>query len=110
MVKQKEDDRRAKCIEYRSQKNFNKTVFLESAADSNLRSRLTLEDPEHGWILFILNQPLTSMLLLKNARFDQTSRPTLSRTCVKPSGYENAGDCPMFRRSYVQKALCSENI
>ena len=44
-----------KCIEYRSQKNFNKTLFLESAADCNLRSCLTLEDPEHGWILFTNN-------------------------------------------------------
>ena len=44
-----------KFIEYRSQKNFNKTLFLESVADSNLRSCLTLEDPEHGWILFTNN-------------------------------------------------------
>ena len=30
-------------------------LFLESVADSNLRSCLTLEDPEHGWILFTNN-------------------------------------------------------
>ena len=37
-----------KFIEYSSQKNFNKTLFPESVADGNLRSCLTLEDPEHG--------------------------------------------------------------
>ena len=44
-----------KFIEYRSRKIFKKTLFLESVADSNLRSCLTLEDPEHGWILFTNN-------------------------------------------------------
>ena len=42
-------------IGYKSQKKFNKTLFLESVAGSNLRSCLTLEDPEHGWILFTNN-------------------------------------------------------
>ena len=42
-------------IECKSQKKFNKTLFLESVAGSNLRSCLTLEDPEHGWILFTNN-------------------------------------------------------
>ena len=44
-----------KFIEYKSQKKINKTLFLESVAGSNLRSCLTLEDPEHGWILFTNN-------------------------------------------------------
>ena len=44
-----------KFIEYKSQTIFNKRLFLESFADSNLRSCLTLEDPEHGWILFTNN-------------------------------------------------------
>ena len=63
-----------KFIEYRSQKHYNKALFLVSVADSNLRSFLTLEDSEHGWRF--LKQPLTIMLLSKNARFVQTSRPT----------------------------------
>ena len=44
-----------KFIEYRSQTHFNKTPFLESVADSNLRSCLTLEDPEDEWRLFTNN-------------------------------------------------------
>ena len=44
-----------KFIEYRSQKHYNKALFLESVADSNLRFCLTLEDPEHGWRLFTDN-------------------------------------------------------
>ena len=42
-----------KLIEYNY--NYNKALFLESVADSNLRSCLTLEDPEHGRRLFTDN-------------------------------------------------------
>ena len=55
-----------------SQKHYNKALFPESVADSNLRSCLTLEDPEHGWRLFTdkkkLKQPLTIMLLSKKRK------------------------------------------
>ena len=44
-----------KVIEYSSQKKINKTLFLESVADSNLRSCLTLEDSELGCRLFTNN-------------------------------------------------------
>ena len=44
-----------KVIEYSSQKKINKTLFLESVADSNLRSCLTLEDSELRWRLFTNN-------------------------------------------------------
>ena len=48
-----------KLIEYRSEKHYNKALFLDSVADSNLRSCLTQEDPEHRWRLFIDNFKIT---------------------------------------------------
>ena len=67
-----------KFIEYRSQKNYNKTLFLESVEDNNPRFFLTLKDPEQGWRSFTdtFKSTIDQHAPIKNTMFVETSRPT----------------------------------
>ena len=117
-----------KFIEYRSQTIFNKTLFLESVADSNLRSclRPTLEDPEHGWISFTNNfkSTIDQHAAIKKRKVRSNQPPYISTHMRKtiwirkrrwlPYGQKalcSENICSkgsMFRRFYIQKVLCSE--
>ena len=97
-----------KFIEYRSQKKINKTLFLESVAGSNLRSCLTLEDPEHGWILFTNNfkSTIDQHAAMKKRKVRSNQPPYISMHMRKDTKTPVTALCsegPMFRRLYVQK-------
>ena len=76
-----------RCHVPRMQNKFN-TLFLESVADSNLRSCLTLEHPEHGWRLFTNNFKST---------IDQ--HDTIKRRKARSNQ-------PLYISTHMRKAIC----